>query len=223
MSEENFFLGKKGAEIVQEKILKLKSYGACVVSDAMQGFNAMSGKIKSFVPGKIICGQAVTVRLRPGDNLLLHKAIEIAEPGDIIVIDTGGNYMNAVIGEIMSYAAFEKRHIAGLVVDGAVRDIQELRAMQYPVFGVAVVPNTGDSEGPGMLNKPICCGNVPVLPGDIIIADDNGVAVVPIAECDYVLQRCEEKILKEEKRKTEIETGQITSTTILEKLANKGY
>ena len=223
MSEEKFFLGKKGAKVEQEKILKLKTYGACVVSDAMAGFNAMSGKIKSLVPGKTICGQAVTVRLRPGDNLLLHKAIEAAERGDVLVIETGCNYRNAVIGGIMSYAAFAKRYIAGLVIDGAVRDIEEIRANGYPIFAAAIVPNTGDNEGPGMLNKPISCGDVPVLPGDIIIADDNGAAVVPASECDYVLQRCEEKIHKEEKRKAEIEAGQITSKIILERLMNKDY
>jgi regulator of RNase E activity RraA len=223
MLEKEFFLGKVKEGIAQDKLLKLKKYGACVVSDAMGGFNAMSGAIKSQVQGKSICGRAITVGLRPGDKLLLHKAIEIAEPGDVLVIATGCDYRHAVIGGIMSYAAFTKKKIAGLVVDGAVRDIEEIRANGYPVFAAAIVPNTGDNEGPGMLNKPISCGNVPVLPGDIIVADDNGVAVVPADDYEYVLQKCGEKILKEEQRKKEIDAGHITAQGILDKLEKKGY
>ena len=113
---------------------RLKSYGVCVVADALKGFNAMNGSIQPVVPGKCICGCAVTVRLHPGDNLLLHKAIESAQPGDILVLDTNSSYRRAVIGGIMSGAAFGKG-IGGLVVDGAVRDVEGVSGMVTAMGG----------------------------------------------------------------------------------------
>lgn len=223
MTDHDYFIGKDFECIPQEKLEALKGYGACVVSDAMKGFNAMDGRIRTIVPGQVICGQAVTVRLRPGDNLLLHKAIETVRPGEVIVIDTTGDYRNAVIGGIMSHAAFEKKQIAGLVIDGAIRDVEELREHGYAAFAAAIVTNTGDHEGPGMLNQPISCGSVPVHAGDIIVADDNGVTVVPQAWVDYVLAGCAKKEAAEKKRMAEIDAGQITSKANLDKLAQKGF
>ena len=176
--DREFWMGPSFPQQSRELLNRLKSYGVCVVADALKGFNAMNGSIQPVVPGKCICGCAVTVRLHPGDNLLLHKAIESAQPGDILVLDTNSSYRRAVIGGIMSGAAFGKG-IGGLVVDGAVRDVEELRAHGWPVFAAAVVPCAADSDGPGQLNHPISCGGVPVHPGDIILADDNGVAVTP--------------------------------------------
>lgn len=220
-TEHDYLVGSEFCRISQDTLKQLREYGACIVSDALKGFNVMDSRIRSIVPGKTICGCALTVRLRPGDNLMLHKAIEISQPGDVLVIDTGCNYRNAVIGGIMSEAAFRKG-IGGLVVDGAVRDVEELRENGYAVFAGAIVPNTGDSDGPGMLNVPISCGNVPVLPGDIVIADDNGVAVVPQSCLDLVLSGCEKKISGEKKRITEIRNGQLTSSAIIEKLKKAG-
>ncbi|MCH4178736.1 MAG: RraA family protein [Megasphaera sp.] len=223
MTEYEYFIGNDFIRISKDKLEEIKQYGACVVSDALKGFNAMDGRIRTMVPGKKICGCAVTVRLRPGDNLFLHEAIEQVREGDIIVIDTGSDYRHAVIGGIMSGAAFAKKHIAGLIVDGAVRDVEELRKNGYPVFAAAIVPNTGDHEGPGMLNQPVSCGGVPVMPGDIIVADDNGVAVIPQHSVSFVLENCKKKIIKEKKRIDEIEKGQITSSLLLKKLHAQGF
>lgn len=223
MTEKNFFIGHGIQRVSSETLATLKNCGACIVSDAMKGFNSMSSRIHTIVPGQVICGPAVTVRLRPGDNLLLHRAIEMAQPGDIIVVDTGLDCRHAVIGSIMTTAAFSKKKIGGLVIDGAVRDVEDLRKNQYPVFAAGIVPNTGENDGPGMWNRPISCGDVPVLPGDIIVADDNGVAVVPIDFVPLVLENCKRKIAKEEKRIKEIENGQITSQAILDKLTIKGF
>ncbi|MUU13163.1 MAG: RraA family protein [Oscillibacter sp.] len=151
--DREFWMGPSFPQQPRELLNRLKSYGVCVVADALKGFNAMNGSIQPVVPGKCICGCAVTVRLHPGDNLLLHKAIESAQPGDILVLDTNSSYRRAVIGGIMSGAAFGKG-IGGLVVDGAVRDVEELRAHGWPVFAAAVVPCAADSDGPGQLESP---------------------------------------------------------------------
>ena len=123
MTDREFWMGPDFPRQPQEVLERLKTYGACVAADAMKGFNAMNGSIQPVAPGRCVCGCAVTVRLRPGDNLLLHKAIEAARPGDILVLDTNSSYRNAVIGGIMCGAAFGKG-IGGLVVDGAVRDVE---------------------------------------------------------------------------------------------------
>lgn len=116
MTDREFWMGPDFPRQPQEVLERLKTYGACVAADAMKGFNAMNGSIQPVAPGRCVCGCAVTVRLRPGDNLLLHKAIEAARPGDILVLDTNSSYRNAVIGGIMCGAAFGKG-IGGLVVD----------------------------------------------------------------------------------------------------------
>ena len=121
----------------------------------------------------------------------------------------------------MSGAAFGKG-IAAIVVDGAVRDVEELRANGYPVFAAAVTPGAVDSEGPGQVDLPISCGGVPVLPGDIIVADDNGVTVVPAAWADWVLEGCEKRVQSEERRTAEIRAGQLTSAGVLSKLEKLG-
>lgn len=219
--EHNFYYGGDFARVPAEKLEKLKSYGACVVADAMKGFNSMDSRIHSIQLGTTVCGCAFTVRLRPADNLMLHRAIELFEPGDILVVDTCCSYRNAPIGGIMTGAAFG-RGLGGLVIDGAVRDIEELRENNYPIFAAAIVPNTGDNDTPGMINRPISCGNVPVLPGDVILGDDNGVVVVPQADLDWVLENCEKKLAAEKQRVAEIKNGQLTAQRLRDKLDKLG-
>lgn len=222
MTQAEFYVGKALPRVPQETLDQLKAYGACVVSDAMKGFNTMDDSIFPIAPGSAVCGCAITVRLRPGDNLMLHRAIESAQPGDILVLDTCGSRRHAVIGSMMCCAAFGKG-IGGLVIDGAVRDVEELRRHGYPVFAAAIVPNTGDSEGPGQLNHPISCGSVPVHAGDIIVADDNGVTVVPRDWLDLVLENCEKRVQHERQRMAEISQGQVTAAAVLAKLEKNGY
>lgn len=222
MPGKDYFVGADPERLPRETLKQLRTYGACVVSDALRGFNAMDGRIRAVSPGTCVCGCAVTVRLRPGDNLMLHRAIEAARPGDILVLDTCGSYRHAVIGGMMSSAAFGKG-IGGMVIDGAVRDVEELRSNGYAVFAAAVVPNTGESEGPGQLNHPVSCGGVPVLPGDVVVADDNGVAVVPRGAVDWVLEACAQKCRAEQQRRSEIQSGQLTAAAITEKLRRLGY
>jgi 4-hydroxy-4-methyl-2-oxoglutarate aldolase len=219
----SFFIGNDFPRTPPEKLRALQQYGACVAADAMKGFNAMQHRIKPIASGLSICGCALTVRLQAGDNLLLHAAIEIAKPGDVLVVDTGGCYDSAIIGSMMCRAAFHVRQIGGLVIDGAVRDIEDLREQRYGIFAAGICPNTGSSEGPGMLNRSISCGGVPVAPGDVIIGDDNGVTVVPSEQIDYVLDRCAERSLHEKQRTEEIERQCVTAKGILTKLSAQGY
>ena len=142
-----------------------------------------------------LCGPACTVKVFPGDNLMVHKSLDVARPGDVVVVDAGGSTMNAVLGDLVSMKA-KHRGIAGFVVDGLVRDLPGIRELNFPVFARGVTSIGPLHRGPGEINFPICCGGVVVNPGDLVIADVAGIVVVPreiIAELLQRLQGHEEK------------------------------
>jgi RraA family protein len=125
-----------------------------------------------------LCGPACTVKVFPGDNLMVHKALDVARPGDIIVVDAGGSTMNAVLGDLVSTKA-KHRQIAGFIVDGLVRDLPGILALDFPVFARGTTPIGPLHRGPGEINFPICCGGIVTHPGDVLIADGAGIVVVP--------------------------------------------
>lgn len=157
------------------------------IGDVMGRMFAMHHSIKSLNnPGIHVVGHAFTVRTHPADNLMVHKAMDMAQPGDIIVVDAAGDMGNAILGELMCHYA-KTKGIVGFIVDGPVRDLYSIREMNYPVFAKGGSPRGPYKEGPGEINTLISCGNVPVSPGDIIVADDDGVVVVPQADASEVL------------------------------------
>lgn len=200
---------------------KLLSFGTPAISDGLNKFNTMAPDIKPVVPDIRIAGPAITVRLRPGDNLMLHKAIGLAEPGDIIVVDTCGCGSCSVMGDLMGTAAF-KKGIGGIVVDGFIRDLKELQEKGMAVFAKGAVPSVGDKDGPGEINMPICCGGVPVLPGDYVVGDINGIVVIPPYLVAEIVTGTERKLAYEERRAQEIEAGIIIKPDIDEKLRKLG-
>jgi RraA family protein len=135
-----------------------------------------------------LCGPACTVKVFPGDNLMVHKSLDVAKPGDIVVVDAGGSPMNAVLGDLISTKA-RHRGIAGFVVDGLIRDLPDITELDFPVFARGTTPIGPLHRGPGEINYPICCGGVVVNPGDIVVADLAGVVVVPREIAEELLQR----------------------------------
>jgi len=190
------------------------------IADAMGRFHFMDPEIQSRTGFKL-CGVAVTVMTRPGDNLMVHKAIEIATAGDIIVVNTGGNSSNAVFGELMGRAAVAVE-LGGLVVDGAIRDIEALVAIGFPAFSRTVSPGGCHKDGPGEINVPIVCGDTVVMPGDIVIGDPGGVVVVPQGDAAEVLRLVNDLKEKEIRRILEIESGQVFNPDIDATLKAKG-
>jgi len=190
------------------------------IADATGRFHFMDPEIQSRTGFKL-CGVAVTVMTRPGDNLMVHKAIEIATAGDIIVVNTGGNRSNAVFGELMGRAAVAVE-LGGLVVDGAIRDIEALVAIGFPAFSRTVSPGGCHKDGPGEINVPIMCGDTVVMPGDIVIGDPGGVVVVPQGDAAEVLRLVNDLKEKEIRRILEIESGQVFNPDIDATLKAKG-
>jgi len=143
-----------------------------------------------------VAGSAYTVRCVPGDNLMLHAAIYRAAPGSIIVVETGGDLDYAVAGGNVCTVA-QKRGIAAFVIDGVIRDLAEARANRFPVFARGVIPIPGGKEIVQPLNQPITCGGVAVSPGDVVVADEEGIVVVPAARADDVLKAAQRRAAKD--------------------------
>jgi RraA family protein len=125
-----------------------------------------------------LLGPVCTVKVYPGDNLMVHKSLDIAKPGDVVVVDASASPMNAVLGSLISMKA-RSRKIAGFIVDGYVRDLEEILPLDFPVFARGTTAVGPLHRGPGEINFPICCGGVVVSPGDVVLADQSGIAIVP--------------------------------------------
>ncbi len=159
------------------------------ISDMMNRLYTMVPEIKNQTSPELkICGPACTVKVFPGDNLMVHKSLDIAKPGDILVVDAGASPMNAVLGDLVTTKA-RHRGIAGVVVDGLIRDIEGILETNIPVFARGTTPIGPLHRGPGEVNFPIQCGGIVVHPGDIIVGDMNGVVIVPQEEAESLLAR----------------------------------
>jgi regulator of RNase E activity RraA len=190
------------------------------VADAMGRFGFMDAGIRRRT-GVSICGPAVTVQCRPGDNLMVHKALQVATPGDVVVIRTGGNTENAVFGELMAHAAVALR-LPGIVVDGAIRDVDGIERLGLVTFSRSVSPGACDKDGPGEINVPISCGGVVVMPGDLVIGDADGVTVVPRDHAQVVLEAVDHLQDRERKRVADIRAGHVVRGDVDELLRSRG-
>jgi regulator of RNase E activity RraA len=163
-----------------ELVAGFAEFDTPAISDAMNRLYTMVPAIRVLTDPDIpILGPACTVKCFPGDNLMVHKSLDIARPGDIVVIDTSASPLTAVCGDLISTKA-RHRGIAGFVVDGLVRDLPEIRALEdFPVFARGVTPIGPLHRGPGEINFPVSAGGIVVHPGDVIVGDLNGVVVVP--------------------------------------------
>lgn len=144
----------------------------------------------------VMCGRAITVRTRPGDNLVIHKAMLMAEPGDVIVIDAGADTSQAIVGGLMRTTAMARR-LGGFVIDGAVRDLVEWHEGGMPCFARGHTHRGPGKEGPGAINIPISCGGMVVQPGDLILGDADGILAIPVADLPALLPRVRAHIAHE--------------------------
>ncbi|MGE5756003.1 MAG: glycosyltransferase, partial [Planctomycetaceae bacterium] len=159
------------------------------ISDLLNRLYAMDPGIRCLTgPHHRLCGPACTVKVFPGDNLMVHKALDVARPGDIVVVDAGRSMQNAVLGDLISTKARHRR-IAGFVIDGLVRDLPSILPLDFPIFARGTTPIGPLHRGPGEINYPICCGGTVINPGDLIVADAAGVVVVPKEIAAELLER----------------------------------
>ncbi len=167
------------------------------ISDLLNRMYALDPEIRCLTsPEHRLWGPACTVRVFPGDNLMVHKSLDVAQPGDVVVIDAGASPMNAVLGDLISTKA-RHRGIAGFIVDGLVRDLPDIQALGLPVFARGTTPIGPLHRGPGEINFPICCGGTVVNPGDVIVADATGIVAVPREIVGELLRRLQEREAKQ--------------------------
>jgi 4-hydroxy-4-methyl-2-oxoglutarate aldolase len=206
--------------ISAELLERYRGLASSNVADAMGRFGFMDPGMQSR-SGFALCGLAVTVNCRPADNLMVHKALQVASPGDIVVVNTCGNTTSAVFGELMCHTASAAK-LGGIVVDGAIRDVDGITRLGMPAFSRTVCPGSCDKDGPGEINVPISCGGTVVAPGDIVVGDADGIAVVPRAMAADVLDLVMQVMDREQKRIAEIGAGTIFKAEIDEALRAKG-
>ncbi|MFQ5647517.1 MAG: RraA family protein, partial [bacterium] len=193
---------RPGAEWIE----KYKTIPSSIVSDCLNRYQAMTGAIKPIFQGIRLCGPALTIQSMSGNNLMSHLALTFAQPGDVLVIDARGYLGNAVWGGVQATCA-HKRKVAGLVVDGAIRDVEDMRNLKFPVYCKGVTPAGPHKGWADSVNVPIQCGGMPIHPGDLIVGDDDGVAIVPLEHLETIYRESLERLKKEETWLTEIESG----------------
>jgi len=186
-----------------EAYRKLES---ATVHEAAGRIGAVRSCIKPLHRGMKVVGPALTVKCHPMDNLMLHKAIEIAEPGDVIVAVTGGYAEGGYWGDLMAGSAMARK-IAGLVIDGGVRDSEDIINMGFPVFCRGTCIRGTVKRNLGLVNHPILLGDINIEPGDLVLGDDDGVVVVPFARVEEVLDAANRRKEMEKEKRAALATG----------------
>jgi regulator of RNase E activity RraA len=191
------------------------------VSDVLGPGHVLNARVKPLRPGMRIVGCAYTLRLPVMDNLGMHVAVKDAQPGDVIVADQQGTALGAPVGEIMAFAA-QNKGLAGIVLDGVVRDVAKLRASGWPIFAAGAHAQQCRKDGPAWLRLPLTCAGVDVQPGDLVLGDDDGVVVIPIARAQEVARQTIEKIENEEQRMAAIGQGLVSPAWLDEAMRRSG-
>ncbi len=188
-----FGIFKRKRKVDERVVRQFRDIPVANVSDSMSRMTAGGARLRPMHGSGAMAGPAFTVKTRPGDNLMVHKALDLAEPGDVIVVDAGGDLSNAIIGEIMSGYA-KARGVAGIVINGAIRDADSIRAGTFPVFAAGVTHRGPYKDGPGEINVPVAIDGMVIEPGDLVLGDGDGILCVPFDATDAVYALASEKV-----------------------------
>jgi 4-hydroxy-4-methyl-2-oxoglutarate aldolase len=187
------------------------------ISDALNGMNNLDPSIKPLQDSYKVAGRAFTVKIPAGDNTMVLKAIKEASPGDVLVVDAKGESYRAVAGDFVVSLA-QKLGIAGIIVDGVIRDLIGVRSLNFPVFSKGTTVAASFKNDAGEINVPISCGGVSITPGDIIVGDADGVVVIPQADAEKVLEKALAKLKKDEQREASALQDEASARKYLEDL-----
>ncbi len=200
---------------------QLTKYPTGNIVDAMGRFGAMDPGVKPVGPGMKFAGSALTVRIRACDNLVIYKALELAQPGDVLVIATSNYQGAATWGDLTSMIA-KAKGMAGMVTDGMVRDVDGICQVGLPVFARGATPNSPFKDGQGEVNFTVTCGGMTVRPGDILVGDGDGVAVIPREDWDEVVKGVAGIVEKENQTVANIQAGRLIPDWVAKTLAERG-
>ena len=191
------------------------------VSDNMNRINGVCAEIRPMHGSTQLLGSAFTVKTRPGDNLMVHKALDMLQPGDALVIDAGGDTTNAILGEIIMHIAI-KNGATGIVVDGVIRDAAAFSEAGFPCFARGASHRGPYKDGPGEINVPVTVGGAIVNPGDVVVGDADGVVVVPLQDAEYVASEAKKVVEREAVTMRQIEEGSLDRSWVDETLKQRG-
>lgn len=199
---------KRQRQVSESLVDSFRAIPVANISDCMARMTAGGARLRPMHGSGRLAGPALTVKTRPGDNLMIHKAIAMAQPGDVIVVDGGGDLTNALIGELMVTNA-SKRGVAGFVMNGAIRDVETIGAGSFPVYAAGVTHRGPYKDGPGEINVPIAIDGMVIQPGDLIVGDADGFLCVPYDDVESVLRAATEKVAAETKTMAAINEGRL--------------
>ena len=202
-------------------VRQASEYQAAILADVNGRRGALHGRIAALRPRMKLAGPALTVEVRPGDNLMIHAAMTLARPGDVLVIDGKADQTAALMGTIMMTAC-KQLGIAGVVIDGAVRDSLEIDEMDFPVFAFGTNPNGPTKYVPGRIGHAISCGGVVVRSGDLVVADADGVFIGERERVEALLPLARKKVEDESARIAAIRKGNTASAWLLPALRAAG-
>ena len=190
------------------------------LSDNLSRLSGLTG-LQRFHRSRKLVGTAVTVKVRPGDNLVIYRALMELSPGHVLVVDGAGDLTNALVGELILLYA-QQRGCAGFVIDGAIRDSAAFAAHDFPCYARGVSHRGPYKNGPGAINVPVTVGGQVVLPGDLIVGDEDGVVSFPVSEAPALLERVAKTAAMEAAIQQEIATGAVHQAWIAKALAPHG-
>ncbi|MGX7707769.1 RraA family protein [Methylobacterium sp. Gmos1] len=200
---------------------KFKAIAVANISDSMGRMTHGGPRLRPMHAGGVLCGVALTVKARPGDNLMVHAALNRVKPGDVIVVDAGGDLTNAILGELMLSHA-QQVGCAGVIVDGAVRDFGWIKANAFPVYAAGVTHRGPYKSGPGEMNCPIAIDGMVIEPGDLIVGDDDGFVCVPYDLTEKVFVAADKKQQGEAKTMAAIKAGTVDRSWVERELEKAG-
>lgn len=216
-----FRILKRRRQVEAGLVERFRTLPVANISDSMSRMTAGGASLRPLHRGGVMAGPALTVKTRPGDNLMIHKALDLAVPGDVIVVDGGGDLTNSLIGELM-IAHARKRGIAGIVLYGAVRDSAWIRENDLPIFAAGISHRGPYKDGPGEINVPISIQGMVIEPGDLMIGDDDGVLCVPFEHAEEIHAAAHKKHAVEEKKMQAIGEGRDDRSWVDATLARLG-
>lgn len=217
-----FDIHPRARAVSSEVVEKFRPIPVANIGDCMWRMTAGGARLRPMHDGTVLAGPALTVRTRPGDNLLVHKALELAQPGDVVVVDAGGDLTNAIIGEIMTTYA-QTRGLAGIVINGAIRDCGAIRRGSLPVYAAGVTHRGPYKDGPGEINTVIALDGMTITPGDLILGDEDGLLCVPYEQVDAIYAAATAKMEVEARMMAQIAAGTLDTSWIDARMKAQGW
>jgi len=193
-----------------EHVPALASAGVATVHEAAWRSGLLDVRMRPIFPGAAIAGTAVTALVTPGDNLMIHLAIEWCRPGDVLVVAASSPTTDGMIGELIA-TSLRAHGVPGVVMDTGVRDVAELRQMEFPIWARAVSAQGTVKASPGSVNVPVVCAGQRVCPGDVVVADDDGVVCIPAGVAGVVRRRAQQRLDKEAELRERLRAGELAA------------